>query len=157
MPRLSCETSIQVATRVPGTAIFLAGTPDGTPAALTHNFKHNKIIHKRVVLLTILIEIPILVFGLSSSHPLRRRLIAGCWLTACTYPVVILVLPLTVGVHWGHVAYLIVAETFAPVAECLLFRAAFQIPTSRPAAIRDMATIVTANVASFVVGLCIYG
>lgn len=42
--------------RVPGTAIFLAGNPAGTPAALTHNFKHNKIIHKRVVLLTILIE-----------------------------------------------------------------------------------------------------
>ena len=42
--------------RVPGTAIFLAGNPDGTPAALTHNFKHNKIIHKRVVLLTILTE-----------------------------------------------------------------------------------------------------
>jgi len=42
--------------RVPGTAVFLAGNPDGTPAALTHNFKHNKILHKRVVLLTILIE-----------------------------------------------------------------------------------------------------
>ncbi len=42
--------------RVNGTAIFLAGNPDGTPAALTHNFKHNKIIHKRVILLTILIE-----------------------------------------------------------------------------------------------------
>ena len=42
--------------RVSGTAIFLAGNPDGTPAALTHNFKHNKIIHKRVILLTILTE-----------------------------------------------------------------------------------------------------
>ncbi len=42
--------------RVPGTAVFLAGNPDGTPAALTHNFKHNRVIHKRVVLLTILIE-----------------------------------------------------------------------------------------------------
>jgi len=42
--------------RVSGTAIFLAGNPDGTPAALTHNFKHNKILHKRVVLLTIMIE-----------------------------------------------------------------------------------------------------
>lgn len=42
--------------RVPGTAIFLAGNPDGTPAALMHNFKHNKVIHKRVVLLTILSE-----------------------------------------------------------------------------------------------------
>lgn len=43
-------------TRVRGTAIFLAGNPDGTPAALTHNFKHNKVLHKRVVLLTILTE-----------------------------------------------------------------------------------------------------
>jgi len=42
--------------RVPGTAIFLAGNPDGTPAALTHNFKHNRIIHKRVILLTVVIE-----------------------------------------------------------------------------------------------------
>ena len=42
--------------RVPGTAIFLAGNPDGTPAALTHNFKHNRIIHKRVILLTIMTE-----------------------------------------------------------------------------------------------------
>ncbi len=40
-------------TRVRGTAIFLAGNPEGTPAALTHNFKHNKVLHKRVVLLTI--------------------------------------------------------------------------------------------------------
>jgi len=43
-------------TRVSGVAVFLAGNPDGTPAALTHNFKHNKILHQRVVLLTILIE-----------------------------------------------------------------------------------------------------
>jgi KUP system potassium uptake protein len=42
--------------RVPGTAVFLAGNPDGTPAALTHNFKHNRVIHKRVVLLTVMIE-----------------------------------------------------------------------------------------------------
>ncbi len=42
--------------RVSGTAIFLASNPEGTPAALTHNFKHNKILHERVVLLTILVE-----------------------------------------------------------------------------------------------------
>ena len=101
-------------------------------------------------LLTIAIEIPILLFSLSPSHPPGRRLLAGCWLTACTYPVVILVLPLTVAAWWGNVAYLAVAETFAPVAECLLFRAAFPIPTCRIAAIRDMAAIVAANLASFV-------
>ena len=107
-------------------------------------------------LLTIAIEIPILLFGLSPSHPPCRRLIAGCWLTACTYPVVILVLPGTVGARWGNVAYLAAAETFASVAECLLFRAAFPIPTGRAAAIRDMAAIVTANVASFMIGRWIY-
>ncbi len=110
----------------------------------------------RGYLLTIVIEIPILLFGLSPSHPPGRRLIAGCWLTACTYPVVILVLPWTVGARWGDVAYLATSETFAPVAECLLFRAAFPIPTGRAAAVRDMAAIVAANVASFVIGLWIY-
>ena len=111
----------------------------------------------RGYLLTIVIEIPILLIGLSRSHPPGRRLIAGCWLTACTYPVVILVLPGTVGVRWGNEAYLVVAETFAPAAECMLFRAAFPIPTHRAAAIRDMAAIVAANVASFVFGLWIFG
>jgi KUP system potassium uptake protein len=39
--------------RVPGTAIFLAGNAEGTPLALLHNLKHNKVLHKRVVILTV--------------------------------------------------------------------------------------------------------
>lgn len=107
----------------------------------------------RGYLLTIAIEIPILLFGLSSGHPMMRRLIAGCWLTACTYPIVILVLPLTVGVWWGNVAYLAVGETSAPIAECLLFRAAFPLPALRSDAVRDMTAIAVANFASFLIGL----
>lgn len=42
--------------RVKGTAVFLAGNPEGTPLALIHNLKHNKILHERVVLLTVLVE-----------------------------------------------------------------------------------------------------
>jgi KUP system potassium uptake protein len=42
--------------RVKGTSIFLAGNPDGTPVALVHSLKHNKTLHERVILLTILIE-----------------------------------------------------------------------------------------------------
>ena len=42
--------------RVPGTAVFLTGTSEGVPIALLHNMKHNKIIHERVVLLTVLVE-----------------------------------------------------------------------------------------------------
>lgn len=42
--------------RVPGTAIFMDRTPDATPHALLHNIKHNKILHDRVVLLTVMTE-----------------------------------------------------------------------------------------------------
>ncbi len=41
--------------RVPGAAIFMTANPTGTPRALGHNLKHNKVIHERVVALTILI------------------------------------------------------------------------------------------------------
>jgi KUP system potassium uptake protein len=42
--------------RVPGTAIFLTGDPQGAPSALLHNLKHNKIIHERNIILTIRTE-----------------------------------------------------------------------------------------------------
>ena len=42
--------------RVPGTAIFLTGNPDGAPTALLHNLKHNKIIHERNIIMTIRTE-----------------------------------------------------------------------------------------------------
>jgi KUP system potassium uptake protein len=42
--------------RVPGTAVFLTSNPQGVPNALLHNMKHNKVLHERVVLLTVLTE-----------------------------------------------------------------------------------------------------
>ncbi|TMM49060.1 potassium transporter Kup [Qipengyuania marisflavi] len=46
-------------TRVPGTAIFMASQTAGVPSALLHNIKHNKVLHERVVILTVLIaEVP---------------------------------------------------------------------------------------------------
>jgi KUP system potassium uptake protein len=39
--------------RVPGLAIFLAGHAGGIPRTLLHNFKHNRIIHEKVILLTV--------------------------------------------------------------------------------------------------------
>ncbi|WP_299328103.1 KUP/HAK/KT family potassium transporter [Parasphingopyxis sp.] len=41
------------ATRVPGTAVFMTTSPEGVPHALLHNLKHNKILHERIVLLTV--------------------------------------------------------------------------------------------------------
>lgn len=40
-------------TRVPGTAVLMTGDPEGTPHALLHNFKHNRVVHEQVVLLTV--------------------------------------------------------------------------------------------------------
>jgi KUP system potassium uptake protein len=39
--------------RVPGTAIFMSRHTEGVPTTLLHNIKHNKIVHQRVVLLTV--------------------------------------------------------------------------------------------------------
>jgi len=39
--------------RVPGTAVFMYGNAEGTPPALLHNLVHNKVLHERVVLLTV--------------------------------------------------------------------------------------------------------
>ena len=41
------------ALRVPGTAIFMASSTAGVPSALLHNIKHNKVLHERVVVLTV--------------------------------------------------------------------------------------------------------
>src|SRR5690348_3008315 len=40
-------------TRVEGTAVFLVSDPDAVPHALLHNLKHNKVLHKRNVILTV--------------------------------------------------------------------------------------------------------
>lgn len=44
------------AQRVSGTAVFMTSSPEGVPHALLHNLKHNKVLHERVVILTVLIE-----------------------------------------------------------------------------------------------------
>ena len=50
------KSAANSATRVPGTAVFMTTTPDGIPHALLHNLKHNKVLHERIVLLTVRIE-----------------------------------------------------------------------------------------------------
>ena len=45
--------------RVPGIAVYMDRTPEATPHALLHNIKHNKVLHEKVILLTIeTLEIP---------------------------------------------------------------------------------------------------
>jgi KUP system potassium uptake protein len=42
--------------RVPGTAVFMTAQPRGTPPALAHNLRHNKVMHRRVVVLMVSTE-----------------------------------------------------------------------------------------------------
>ena len=104
-------------------------------------------------LVTIAIETPVLVHGLSSKISFRKKLFCGAWLTACTYPIVVLVLP-AIFFDQSRSLYLFVAETFAPVAECFLFWLAFRndglLETNDW--VRCFITIVIANLASFGVG-----
>ena len=63
--------------RVPGTAIFLTATPDATPHALLHNLNHNKVLHERVVFLTVEIgDVPWVSFH---ERVTCERLGNGCW------------------------------------------------------------------------------
>ncbi|RZN12287.1 potassium transporter Kup [Bradyrhizobium genosp. SA-3] len=51
------ETAInKCRARLPGTAVFLASAPRGVPLALTQFVKHNRVLHERVLLVTVLIE-----------------------------------------------------------------------------------------------------
>ncbi|CAN5514276.1 hypothetical protein BH10ACI2_BH10ACI2_15620 [soil metagenome] len=101
-------------------------------------------------LFTIAIETPILLIGLSPKVSIAQKLKCGIWLTACTYPIVVLVLP---AIFFGQsrTLYLAVAEVFAPVGECLLFWLAFRNKEvlSSGEWIRCMVAIIIANLASF--------
>lgn len=42
--------------RVQGTAVFMSGNPQAAPPALLHNWRHNHVLHKRVILLSVKTE-----------------------------------------------------------------------------------------------------
>ena len=50
------KSACNSAARVQGTAVFMASAATGVPSALLHNIKHNKVLHDRVVILTVAIE-----------------------------------------------------------------------------------------------------
>jgi len=50
------KSAASSAARVPGTAVFMTSSATGVPHALLHNLKHNKVLHERIILLTVKIE-----------------------------------------------------------------------------------------------------
>jgi KUP system potassium uptake protein len=69
--------------RVPGTAVFMTATPDVTPHALLHNLNHNKVLHERVVFLTV--DIRDEPFVSKKERTVCQRLGDGCWRVRISY------------------------------------------------------------------------
>ena len=66
--------------RVPGTAVFMTAQPHGTPPALAHNLRHNKVLHEHVVVLLVATE------PVPTCHPTSdevRSLGRGCSTCSC--------------------------------------------------------------------------
>ena len=69
--------------RVAGTAVFLTATPDATPHALLHNLNHNKVLHERVVFLTVeILDVPWVPFTERVSCDALGH---GCWRVRVRY------------------------------------------------------------------------
>ncbi len=61
---LTCIARSKHTTRVKGAAVFMVGSPTGTPIALLHHVKSNRTLHQTVVLLSILTdEVPTVADG----------------------------------------------------------------------------------------------
>ena len=72
------------------------------------------------------------------------------WLTAVTYPIVAVALPLLLWPRASYAVYVLVAETFAIAAECLLFRRVWG-GTGRDLAVVAVANVVSAGIGSAIV------
>jgi hypothetical protein len=102
---------------------------------------------------TVFIETIVLLFLLPPKLSLTQKLLCGVWLTACTYPIVVLVLPpLLSPISWT--LYLWVAELYAHFGECFFFWLAFRGREDFETRdwIRSFIAILLANFASFSIG-----
>ena len=100
---------------------------------------------------TLAIETPVLLIGLRRSLPSGwMRVAAACWLTGVTYPIVVIVLPLLLWPIATYGTYLAVAESFAIVTECVLYKLIWR--GSR----RDVVVVALANVLSAAVAWVLF-
>lgn len=100
-------------------------------------------------ILSLVVELPVLVLGLSPSHKLNEKVLAGLWLTACTYPAFSWVFP-----SFIHEPVLLtfVREAYAALGEAFLFWLAFVKLAGGTSLRRDILVVILANVLSFLFG-----
>jgi KUP system potassium uptake protein len=56
MDMLLADLENRKTVRVPGCAVFMTREPEGAPVVLLHHLKHNKVLHEKVILLSVLSE-----------------------------------------------------------------------------------------------------
>ncbi|MBX9687307.1 MAG: hypothetical protein K2X27_11435 [Candidatus Obscuribacterales bacterium] len=105
-------------------------------------------------LLTIVLEAPILVWGLGARYKLKEKILAVPLLTACSYPFVTILFPIIWNPYEIYPCYITISETFAPLFECLIFALLFQKAKviSLNQRCSDFLVIILANLFSFVCG-----
>jgi KUP system potassium uptake protein len=50
------DPELKTTTRVPGIAVYMSKNPEGVPRTMLHNYKHYKVFHERIIILTIYTE-----------------------------------------------------------------------------------------------------
>ncbi|STM41709.1 kup system potassium uptake protein [Escherichia coli] len=65
--------------RVPGTAVYMSRAINVIPFALMHNLKHNKVLHERVILLTLRTEDAPYVHNVRRYRLNNCRPLSGAW------------------------------------------------------------------------------
>ena len=99
-------------------------------------------------IITIVIEGTVLWFGLGRRYSAGEKLFFAVWLTATTYPVVVLVLPSFMSTTQPSSSYLLAAESFAIVTEGTLFTIGSAY-LEKSVYFKELGVIVIANLISF--------
>ena len=106
-------------------------------------------------LFTVAIETPVLLVGSPNAIAYGIDCWPGIWLNACSYPIVVLVFPYLVWVPFGRRVSWRLPRPSLRWPNAALFWLAFGNPQERfrRSMYQDFATIVVANLASFLIGL----
>jgi hypothetical protein len=109
-------------------------------------------------LLSVLLETPVLLLGLSKNYSFKEKIFAGFWLTAVSYPFVTMIFPFIFDPTTNRTVYLWVAESFAPLSECVCFWVLLGDKSRfmKASMWQDFLAITLANLTSFGIGELLY-
>jgi KUP system potassium uptake protein len=105
--------------RVPGTAVFMSRLADGIPTTLLHNLKHNKVLHQRVLLLTVTTAEQARIADDPSvevkdlGQGVYRGVIRYGYMDDVDLPAILRTMPIP-GADWDHASYFLGRENLLP-------------------------------------------